>query len=136
MKKRCYNIILCCVSLIIGTTLYIVLRPNTFVAQFFDNLVNINSIRNYFAVFELQFCKYYLPDLLWAFSLCCGLLSIFNVSYTSLVWCSSISFVYGLTWEILQHLNITKGVFDFFDIAMYLIAVILSVLLNIKGLSK
>lgn len=132
MSKKRTNLILCISSLIVGGFLYIILRPTTYVAQIFNSITIINSIQNKLSILDLNFCKYYLPDYLWSFSLCCGLVSIFNPQKTGLLICATLTFMCGSTWELLQYANVLSGTFDFWDILMYLIAVVFTVLINIK----
>ena len=133
MSKKCVNLILCIFTLLVGGVLYITLRPTTHIAILFGNIEIINCVQNQLSAFDLYFFRYYLPDFLWCFSLCCGLISIFNPKTTGLLICSTVSFICGSMWEFLQHINVLSGTFDFIDITMYLTAVMLAALINIKG---
>ena len=79
MKKRYFYILLCVISLCIGGGLYIIFRPNTYVAEFARGLFpSASTIFSSLEEINCDFIKYYFPDLIWAFSLNCGLNAIFN----------------------------------------------------------
>lgn len=130
MQKRRFNIILCVVSLSVGGILYIIFRPTTYIGCFFDGVPIVKNLQSYFSALGCGFIKYYFPDFLWSFSLCCGLISLFELSNSVVLYCGLTTFACSVTWELLQHIGVFNGVADFFDIAMYLIAVITAVTLN------
>ncbi|MBE6825017.1 MAG: hypothetical protein E7513_06695 [Ruminococcaceae bacterium] len=132
MSKRFSNMLLCCIALLVGCTLYILLRPTTHIGELFDKFTLITNLRNALALYPCDFLKYYLPDFLWGFSLCCGLIAIFEPKTKGLIGCAIVAFICGASWETLQFYNITTGVGDYKDIVMYLLAVIISVTINIK----
>lgn len=134
MKKRCFNIIMCIVTLSVGGIMYIIFRPTTYIGSFFDSVPIIKYLQSCCSVLDCDFVKYYLPDFLWSFSLCCGLISLFEFSKSVVIYCGLTTFACSIVWELLQHINILNGVGDFFDIVIYLIAVITAVSLNfIRG---
>lgn len=134
MSKRLSNAVLCCTALMFGGALYVLFRQTTYVAGLFNSITFIGKLCDYFSEFSCDFIRFYLPDFLWGFALCCGLLSIFSPSKTTLTGCAITTFLCGCTWEILQYYSIISGTGDLKDITMYLLAVILAVIINLKGL--
>lgn len=128
MKKRYFYILLCVISLCIGGGLYIIFRPNTYVAEFARGLFHsASTIFSSLEEINCDFIKYYFPDLIWAFSLNCGLNAIFN-SKKSIFINSGIVLGIGALWEISQHLSIVSGTGDFIDLAMYLCGILLIII--------
>ncbi len=123
MKKRNIYIVLCILSLCIGGGLYVLFRPNTYVAEFVRGLLTfLSPVFSRLEAVNNDFLKYYFPDFLWAFSLNCGLNAIFNTKKSHLIN-SVIVFVLSALWEMSQYLGIVSGTGDFIDVAMYFVAV-------------
>lgn len=134
MSKKLKNVLLSSITLLIGSFIYVIIRHTTYVGKLFDNFYIVDSLRNMLTDCSSPFVMYYLPDFLWSFSLCCGLLAIFTPQKRGILLCGLICFIYGCIWEVLQLLHVLGGTFDFYDITMYLIAATLAVILNLKGL--
>lgn len=132
MSKRVLNGILCSITLLTGCVVYIIFRPTTFVALIFDNILTVDIARDNLSFLSCDFIKYYIPDLLWSFSLGCGLIAILNPKIKGVIYCCLVSLLYGCLWEILQYFQIVSGTFDIYDIVMYLLAAIIAVIINIK----
>lgn len=133
MQKRRFYIALCCGSLIIGGIIYIIFRPDTYVSNLFDNITFLEKLRLYISDSDYSFMKFYLPDYLWCFSLCCGLVSVFEDKIANTFICCTTAFVCGVVWETFQFIHIVSGVFDFFDILMYLLASISVAIINLRS---
>jgi hypothetical protein len=136
MSKRKQNVLLGVGTLLLGTILYILFRKTTYVSIIFQNIRWVNSISNSLECIDNDFLKYYLPDFLWALSLCCGFQVIYTPGIKGNVICGVIAVVFGGVWEILQHAKIVSGTGDFVDVLMYLLAGTICVILNLKERDK
>lgn len=113
MKKR---IILSLSFLILGSLVYLM----------FD--LAIISKSN----FIYRVIRNYVPDMCWTLSF--FLMSINftrNIAKNDLLINSLYVFGIGILFEIFQYFNIVKGTFDFFDILVYIITIILACLVEI-----
>ncbi len=131
MKRRYIYVLLCILTLGIGGGLYIIFRPDTYVAEFVRGIAPaVNDIYTKANTLNCDFLKYYLPDFLWAFSLNCGLNAIFNTKKSYLITACAVSLL-SIFWETAQYLGIVSGTGDFIDMAMYLFAVLLILIFEI-----
>ena len=126
MSKKIFNTVVAVLSLVMGGLIYLVFRENTFVARRFEVFVDLEKIRNIFLSFDNSVLRHYIPDFLWAFSLCCGL----NVLLDNVFLNASIAFTCGAVWEMLQYLGTINGTGDIIDIIMYLTACVMVVTIN------
>lgn len=116
-----------------GLVIYLTLRQNTFIHLFIgerlsDKLYIQHSQNNFLFIF----LKYYFVDLLWGISLSFALIAVTEiVSFKRIIFCSLFSFIFGLLFEIIQYYDLVNGTFDFIDIFMYLIAALISAVINI-----
>ena len=103
----------CLLSLVVGIVFYLLGRTN-----FFNGLgIETKNIL-------LKF-SFYLPDFLWSFALYYAL----SLIHKSLISAFIASFT-GICWELLQQYNIVNGTFDFIDIFMYLMAILVAVIIK------
>ena len=108
----------------------------SFLALFFGTvsyfLFDIGIINNSNIFFRLL--RNYLPDFLWAFSFFfLTIIFSFNISEKKYLFISGIYVAsIGIIFEILQYFNIAKGTFDFFDIVIYLIAILIACFIETK----
>lgn len=131
MSKQFLNLVLCCLSILLGGIIYVALRTNTHVSIFIYSLFDIRPVIITSPLFNNHFLKYYFPDFLWAFSLNCGLLSIFNHTTRNIILAGIVAFLCGFSWEILQYIKIISGTGDWIDILLYLSACAIAVTINI-----
>ena len=112
------RIAISCLALFFGTVSYF--------------LFDIGIINNSNIFFRLL--RNYLPDFLWAFSFFfLTIIFSFNISEKKYLFISGIYVVFiGIIFEILQYFNIAKGTFDFFDIVIYLIAILIACFIETK----
>lgn len=132
MTYKTINIVLCFTAIFIGGFLYLIFRPNTYITQIIFDLININGENIRTSAVSCAFSKYYLPDFLWAFSLCCGLVSVFPHKRFYIILVGIITFLCGLIWELLQFTKTISGTGDILDIILYLTACLIAVMINIK----
>lgn len=131
MRKR--NILLSLFSLVFGGICYVVFRENSYVAKTLDNFIYVDIIRKIFSPLSNDMVKYYLPDGLWGISLSCGLIAIYAPKRISIIICALVAFGCGCLWEGAQGLGIVRGTCDFFDVGMYFLASVISIIINLQG---
>ena len=75
--------------------------------------------------------RFYIPDLLWAFSFAISL-NLFSNKKKSNIANLFIVFITGLLYELSQKYNLLPGTFDVLDILIYLIGLLIShIVINI-----
>lgn len=136
MSQRKKNILLSIIALGVGFLLYVIFRPNTYIGGIVDNLGCTDTMRQICAVYANDLWKFYMPDFLWAFSLGCCLVAVYNPGTSGLFACSSVSFLCGSAWELLQHLNVASGTADIHDVIMYFLASAICILINLKEIVR
>ncbi len=139
MKNKQKSIVFCivgCTALLLGGTIYILFRENTYVSLFASKFISFNFVRNNLVFEGNNFIKYYLADYLWALSLSCGLHTIFKPTQRSSYVLTLIVISVGALFELMQYLNLTRGTGDWWDIVFYLIAGLTANLINFKGVRK
>ena len=114
-------------SLILGTLIYILYRPNTFLSDCFRSFP---LPRKAFSFFDAVWVKYYFVDYLWAFSLCCGLHTIFRPRAKGSLFVSVVSILYGGGLELLQSISILAGTGDYWDVLMFILAALTVNMIN------
>ena len=133
MSNRQKNSLLCLGALMLGAVVYILFRPNTWVSHLFDGIEFIVDLRSAVASPSRNWFRYYVPDLLWAFALCCGIQAIYEPEHKGVLFCALTALCCGVVWEMLQWSRIVTGTGDVWDILMYLTGSVLSILINVKG---
>ena len=132
-KKKIILCIGCIFSLFLGAVIYALLREEAYISQIVAVYVDLSRVKNAFILLDNDFVKYYLPDYLWAFSLCCGILIISNPTSKKEVLCySSITFWVGTLYEILQKVKLIGGTGDVIDIILYFLAALTVSIIYIK----
>ncbi len=132
MSSRMKNIVCCICALFAGAALYILLRPDTYIATAlarFDFLVQLQDKLKYI---DCDFLRFYFPDFLWAFSLSCSLQAIFAPMKTGTFLCCIAALLCGTVWELFQYFGVIKGTGDWVDVLMYALAAFASVIIQIK----
>lgn len=127
MSNRIFYFAVGMISLIIGSSAYVIFRDNTYLSLFISEIFSIKIPWNNLDSPLYGFVSYYLPDLLWALSLCCGLFAIFYPNRKMMFFSAITTFLYGMIWEILQYYGFTSGTGDIYDVIMYLTACIIAV---------
>ena len=132
MSKRKKNILFSLTALVVGCLLYVFFRENTYVGNIFDGIENIKKASQMVSTQMGDWCKFYLPDFLWGFSLNCGLIAIYNPNIKGIIICASVSFSCGCMWELLQYNGTLNGTGDIHDIIMYFLASAICTIINLK----
>ena len=120
------------IALIIGAILYILFRPQTYIAQWFSNYSFIIDIQNSISEIQSSFLRFYFPDYLWGLSLSCFLHLLFRPHLRG----SGVAVLYGSLLELLQFFNIISGTGDFYDIIMFVLAGATAMIINIPKLKE
>lgn len=132
MSKRSQNILLCAVALVVGAVIYILYRDNTYISRWFSYIAFVRSLRTMANGYASNFVGFYLPDLLWGFSLSCGIQAIYLPGRRGVFISATVAFICGVLWEVLQWTDLVSGTGDIWDILMYFAGSVLSTLINIK----
>ena len=130
MSYRVKNILFCVSALILGAAMYIIFRPKAVVSMFFGKICWVSDLQILLQSVSADCLRYYLSDLLWAFSLSCGLQAIFVPDQHGIVICAGTAAVCGVFWELLQLFGMVQGTGDWVDVVMYFFAAIASILIN------
>lgn len=138
MSRRKMYILLSAVSLMLGVTIYILFRENSYIGIVFGRFSLILVAREMLEWLSCDFLKFYLPDYLWGFSLCCGLHAIYTPERNGSVICTGIAILCGCAWEWMQYEEIVSGTGDICDVLMYLLAGlrVSSLTLGVKEMKK
>ncbi len=107
--------------LLFGCVIYVFTRNTTYINMLLD--LRFETTRN----FLTDILSFYVADFLWAYSLFFSLKFLWNTIISA---CLTISC--GIFWECLQ-IAFIKGTFDFYDILMYILAVIIAIIIIFFG---
>lgn len=132
MSKRKKNILLSLATLLVGCFMYMFLREDTYVGSIFDGIERFETVRQIFSFQTCALCKFYLPDFLWAFSLGCGLIAIYDPGIKGIIICAGAAFLCGCMWEVLQYSGVLSGTGDIHDSIMYFLASVICITINLK----
>lgn len=136
MSRQKTNLIFGVSALVIGALIYILFRSDTYISKIASKFLGIRNIQNRLSLLNSNLIKYYLPDFLWAFSLACMLqVSLKELSFGRMV-SGFVAIACGVIWECLQALDVISGTGDLWDVAMYLLAGLLSIYINYKECRK
>ena len=133
MSRRMRNILLSAISLVCGGLLYVLFRETTYISTMFEWFSFVSQAREFISVLSCDFVAFYLPDFLWGFALCSGLLAIFNPDIRGGLACALTALLWGVVWEIAQYAGVVSGTGDVVDILMYLMAIGIATIIHIKG---
>ena len=112
--------------LLIGLMIYAIFRPNSFIAG--ECYLFIPKIFNSTQILKYEYVSYYIPDFMWAFSICSSLIIIWRRSVKQVNLLIA-AFSISCTFEFLQYFGFIKGYFDYYDLIMYLMGCVFCVLL-------
>lgn len=132
MSMRKKNTLLSSTALVVGGLLYLLFRENSYIGLLFVKCDVVSLLRSWLRPLSCDFTRFFLPDLLWGFSLSCGLLAIRGVGWKNVLLSGGIAFGCGCCWELLQYHGIVNGTGDPLDVFMYLLGCCLYFLLNLK----
>lgn len=130
MEKRQRNILMCVGGLLLGAAVYLLFRENTYLSLLFCKSAFLSNIRTVIHSVAGVYISFYLPDMLWAFSLCCGIQAIYLPKSGGIA--AAVAFVCGLIWELLQWIDVVSGTGDYWDILMYFLGSIFAIIINVR----
>lgn len=117
--KRKHYILLTIISLTIGTLVYIFYNQSALVFAAISKIIHIPTI-NIENPILAGFLQCYCADLFWAISFALITQSILMLDRKQAYWLM-LSSCLGLVVEMLQLFHIIKGVFDYYDIIVYIL---------------
>lgn len=123
MKLRIFCLINMIVSVVVGAVVYYLFREETIIHDLL-----ITPIASIWADVDFSgtlFVKFFLPDLLWSYGLCAGLMAIYAPERNGAWVVSGVVATLGVSWEIGQLSGLLPGTFDLTDCAAYLIGAII-----------
>lgn len=133
-NKYIYYFLLVVLSLVFGTLIYVLFRPeNTIFLQWLNISERANTSMKNLHLFSTSFSSFFvnsLPDGLWTFSLMNFLLLIWKsrLSQASMSWLILAS-VTAFYFEFGQLYNFVPGTFDIGDLSMIILSLILPFLI-------
>lgn len=120
MFKRMKYVIFMTITLLLGLVIYTLFRPSTYISQAVTSVIPVMKVQAFLSNYDCTFLRYYFIDLIWAFSLCCGLVSIFGTGIKDKAVCFVLTFLSGTAWEVGQYFGLISGTGDYLDVLMYL----------------
>lgn len=128
MRKRFRWLLGALISLGVGAVLYGVYRQDTHIGGIL-RLV----FRKEMPIDQplAAFAAWYFPDYLWMFSLSCCLFAILSPEGESPVISSVIALSSGVIWELFQLFGVVPGTADLWDIFLYIMAVLSTVMITV-----
>ncbi len=133
MSRRVRNFLLSVVSLTCGGLLYVLFRETTYLSKIFERFPFVSHSREVVSFLSCDFVAFYLPDFLWGFALCSGLLAIFDSGIRGSLVCVLTALFWGVAWEMAQYAGVVSGTGDVVDVLMYLVAAGVAVIIHVKG---
>ena len=131
MSRRKY-FIFSIISLFIGGMYYLIFKSNTILENIISRYFKIIPMKGNIPILSSTFFKCYFCDFLWAFSLQCGLCTIFLPDKKQHLHICYVVLIFGALWEILQFTSITNGTGDFVDLIIYFLGSSLTLLFKNK----
>ncbi len=134
MKSRCYCILHSIISLMVGVSIYVLFRKNTYIHTILN--ISPDMFFGYSSFLLDELIRYALPDFLWSYSLNFGLYAIYLPKNKGKIIIPITVSLLGFCWEILQKFGLTSGTFDIIDCLMYVGASMVSCIIYLKEFKK
>ena len=116
-------------ALLVGGAMYLLFRQGTYLHTFFRIPTTMLSA----AVFPGGYVlRYYLPDFLWTYSLCCALYAVALPRGWGRIGLPLCAAGLGGLWEIGQWIGLVSGTGDVWDMVTYGLAAIVAFYINIR----
>ena len=127
------------VSLVLGLTVYVCWRPDTYVSQVVYNILGITSNIGSFIYllpdWIISFCRNFLADMLWAYALTFTICYIWWDFRKSMLSVFVITTAFEVGIEFFQKMGIMSGTFDWLDIILE-VCISALIMLFIKTIHK
>ena len=120
-RKTVFVVFNAIVPLFLGLTIYLFMKSGTYINSFLGVDFHYNPKTVIGAFIVNWFC-----DFLWSYSLVFALYIVLSPFKNRLLISCVISALSGLILEILQGVNLLSGTFDWWDIAIELVAVFIA----------
>ena len=124
-RKDC--IILAVISLCLGLCVYLFFNQSTYIYKILPVELQFKQINCDNSVLYI-FIKDYCADLLWSISFTFVVQSILMLNFKSVYWLL-LTAMLGTSVEVMQLFNIINGTFDLYDIFVYLLGALISILI-------
>ena len=121
------------IPLLIGGVVYILFRPDTYFSQYIFNKLNFIPVIDSEPTLIIKFIKYYLCDILWAYSLTFAVLFVFQNETNRFIASLSICIVFEMITEFVQLWNLIPGTFDFVDMVNECVTTLIIIFVCKKG---
>ena len=121
------------VPLLLGTALYILFRPDTYIALFFYKLLDIEKQSLADTIVSSGWfgavCRNFLPDILWAYVLTFGVGAVWRDAGGFPISTVIICAIFEAVFEFGQGIGLWSGTFDWWDIGLEICATVLAALI-------
>lgn len=121
------------VPLLMGTVLYILFRPDTYITSFFYRLSGMeeNGLGDVIVLpgWLGALCRNFLPDILWAYALTFGVGVVWRDAGGFPVFTVIICALFEVAFELGQGMGLWVGTFDWWDIGLEICATVLAALI-------
>ena len=114
------------IPILIGLILYLFIKPDSYVSQLINKIVSVPSVSLQYNNVLIYFIRFYLCDMLWAYSLTFTMYLILVNDFGGMILCFLIAGVFSIFIELLQYFGIVSGTFDFFDVIAEMISIVLA----------
>ncbi len=129
--KRLSYIIIATISLLLGLLVYLLFNQTTYIYSFLPDWLRFQQITLDNGILNVLI-KNYCADLLWAISFTFVVQSILMLELPK-VYLLLFTSLLGAVVEVMQLLSILNGTFDFYDILVYFLGALISILIIKTG---
>lgn len=134
-KNRIFYILNISIPLAIGALIYFIFRPDTYIAYYLRNLMELPTM-TLGSGGLLKFFRNYSCDILWSYSLMFAIFTVGNKSAKRLILTTALCAVFEILIEICQHIGFINGTFDIFDLLAEIIATIVALIIIKKRIER
>lgn len=110
--------------LLIGTAVYVLWNPNTYIGIFVSRLLGVRSCclsENLWNNQLSMWIKYYAADMAWAYAFAYSLCLVTGTDRRARIACLSACVLLEIFLELAQYIHVISGYFDWMDIVVELV---------------
>ena len=135
IKAIVFNII---IPIFLGAVIYYVIAPEVIFVKYIDDFMGIGfHIKNLdTANVVIRLIRYYLLDMLWAYSLVFSVFFVLGNNKADLLKSFIVAFTFSTIMEVLQFTPASRGTFDMFDIVFEFLSEVVAVFIIKKHTIK
>ena len=122
------------VTLVMGLIVYLFFNQATYLSLFFLSIMDLPKIKLDNSVFN-ELVNSFLADFLWSVAFTFAIQGLLELKGRNIFYLGLTSLL-GVAVELLQLLNYINGVFDYYDIVVYVAGSIFSIMIIIMGRKK